>query len=222
MIEWLITPSQLTSSGYTILCIQCVFDGYAPVTTVHANATQFLLCNCLGLRPSVRGRKPHDVNTYNNNRKLYKACAGLAMVQVVYSHSALTPPTILTYLLNPLRAGSHIRPTPKNANVACPLQASSPGPNSTREPSSPAQLISSTSPWVSPSLSCHQGSSVSGILQTCLIHFHLRRLTSREMGCIPVLSWSSVLEILFGQYIRSIGVRKKATQYKYLLNSVII
>ena len=51
------------------------------------------------------------------------------------------------YLLNPLRAGSHIRPTPKNANVACPLQASSPGPNSTREPSSPALLISSTFPW---------------------------------------------------------------------------
>ena len=46
--------------------------------------------------------------------------------------------------------GPHIRPTPKNANVACPLQASSPGPNSTREPSSQALLISSTSPWVSP------------------------------------------------------------------------
>ena len=35
-------------SGYTILCIQCVFDGYAPVIAVHANAIQFLSCNCLG------------------------------------------------------------------------------------------------------------------------------------------------------------------------------
>ena len=51
-------------SGYKIVCIQCVFDGYGPVTAVRANATQFLLCNCLGPRPSVHGREPLDVNTY--------------------------------------------------------------------------------------------------------------------------------------------------------------
>ena len=84
---------------------------------------------------------------------------------------------IRTYLLNPLRAGSHIRPTPKNANVACPLQASSPGPNSTREPSFPALLISSTSPWVSPSLSCHQGSSAWPLLEWMLAAF-CRRVRS--------------------------------------------
>ena len=85
----------------------------------------------------------------------------------------------ITYLLNPLRAGSHIRPTPKNANVACPLQASSPGPNSTREPSSPALLISSTSPWVSPSLSCHQGSSAWPLLEWMSAAFcrHVRSIS---------------------------------------------
>ena len=45
---------------------------------------------------------------------------------------ALLRPT----LLSPLHACSHIRPTPRNAIVVCPLPASRPGPNSTREPSS--------------------------------------------------------------------------------------
>ena len=43
------------------------------------------------------------------------------------------------------------------------------------------------------------GMDVNGILQTCPIHLHLRRLTSREMGCMPVLSWGCLFEILLGQ-----------------------
>ena len=50
-----------------------------------------------------------------------------------------------TYLLSPLRACSHIRPTPRNAIVVCPLPALRPGPNSTREPSSLAPRTFSTS-----------------------------------------------------------------------------
>ena len=40
---------------------------------------------------------------------------------------------------------------------------------------------------------------VGGILLTCPIHTHLNFFTSNEMGSVPVRSWSSVLDILFGQ-----------------------
>ena len=43
------------------------------------------------------------------------------------------------------------------------------------------------------------GMDVNDILQTWPIHLHLRRLTSREMCCLPVLSRSSLFEILLGQ-----------------------
>ena len=57
-----------------------------------------------------------------------------------------------TYLrLSPLRACSHIRPTPRNAILFCPLPALRPGPNSTREPSSLATPTFSTSILVVPS-----------------------------------------------------------------------
>ena len=40
----------------------------------------------------------------------------------------------LTACISPLRACSHIRPTPRNAIVVCPLPALRSGPNSTRKP----------------------------------------------------------------------------------------
>ena len=66
---------------------------------------------------------------------------------------------LLTYLLSPLRACSHIRPTPRNAIVVCPLPALRPGPNSTRVPSSLAPRTFSTSLLVVPSSCFRRGSS---------------------------------------------------------------
>ena len=43
------------------------------------------------------------------------------------------------------------------------------------------------------------GMDVGGILLTCPIHLHLLFFTSSEMGSIPLRSWSSALDILFGQ-----------------------
>ena len=68
-------------------------------------------------------------------------------------------PDLLTYLLSPLRACSHIRPTPRNAIVFCPLPVLRPGPNSTREPSSLAPRTFSMSLLVVPSSCFRRGSS---------------------------------------------------------------
>ena len=65
----------------------------------------------------------------------------------------------LTYLLSPLRACSHIRPTPRNAIVVCPLPALRPRPNSTRQSSSLAPRTFSTSLLVIPSSCFRRGSS---------------------------------------------------------------
>ena len=62
-------------------------------------------------------------------------------------------------LLSPLRACSHIRPTPRNAIVVYPLPALRPGPNCTREPSSLAPRIFPTSLLVVPSSCFLRGSS---------------------------------------------------------------
>ena len=43
------------------------------------------------------------------------------------------------------------------------------------------------------------GIDVDGILLTCQIHIHLHLFTSNGIGSIPVRSWSSALDILFGQ-----------------------
>ena len=43
------------------------------------------------------------------------------------------------------------------------------------------------------------GIYVGGIMLTCQIHIHLHLFTSNGIGSIPVRSWSSVLDILFGQ-----------------------
>ena len=43
------------------------------------------------------------------------------------------------------------------------------------------------------------GMDVGGISLTCLINLHLLFFTSIEMGSIPVRSWSSTFDILFGQ-----------------------
>ena len=56
----------------------------------------------------------------------------------------------MTYLLSPLRACPHIRPTPRNTILFCQLPALRPGPNSTREPSSLAPRTFSTSLLVVP------------------------------------------------------------------------
>ena len=113
---------------------------------------------------------------------------------------------LLTYLLNPLRACSHIRPTPRNAIVICPLPASRLAPTppeslhlSLHVPS--PRLFWSSPPRVSGRVQrmATLGIDVSGILLTWPIHLHLRFFTSNEMGSIPIRSWSSALVILFGQ-----------------------
>lgn len=95
--------------------------------------------------------------------------------------------------------------TKERRYVVFQVPASLRGPSSTRMYSYHARLNSSMSPWVFPrSLATRVfhtvtlGMDVSGILQTCPIHLHRRRLTSREMGCMTVASWSSVSKIMFG------------------------
>ena len=51
------------------------------------------------------------------------------------------------------------------------------------------------------------GIYVGGILFTWPIHLHLLFFTSKEMGSIPVRSWSSALVILFGQKMCRILLR---------------
>ena len=51
------------------------------------------------------------------------------------------------------------------------------------------------------------GMDVGGILLTCPIHLRLIYITSSEMGNIPVRSWSSALDILFGQKVCRILLR---------------
>ena len=67
------------------------FNVYSTVMAVRANATQFLVqlphkCMRLyrGICAALKGTTIIG--------QLYKACAGLAMVQVVYLYSALIPP----------------------------------------------------------------------------------------------------------------------------------
>ena len=105
---------------------------------------------------------------------------------------------------------SHIRPQPKNANTSCPLSALWVDPNSIRVFSSPSSLIFAMSPSVSPrSLATRSplGMDVNDIKQTCPIHLHLQRLTSIEMGYTPVISWTSLFEILLGKWIHGMFLR---------------
>ena len=120
-----------------------------------------------------------------------------------------------TYLRSPLRACSHIRPTPRNAIVVCPLPALRPGPQL-----HPRAFISRSTDLLHVSFDRPLllfpagvqrmdilGIDVGGILFTWPIHLHLLFFTSNEMGSIPVRSWSSALVILFGQKMCRILLR---------------
>ena len=138
----------------------------------------------------------------------------LSILQHIYTTIYALDAQRVRYLLNPLRACSHIRPTPRNAIVICLLPASRPSLNSNREPSSLSTDLLHVS-FGRPLLlilagvqrMATLGIDVGGILLTCPIHLHLRFFTSNQMGSIPVRSWSSALVILFGQKMCRILLR---------------
>ena len=117
----------------------------------------------------------------------------------------------ITYLLiSPLRACSHIRPTPRNANLIATWPQLHPRAFVSRS----TDLLHVS--LVAPSSCFRRGSSaciatleidVGGILLTWPIQLHLLFFTSNEMGSIPVRTCSSALDILFGQKMCRILLR---------------
>ena len=103
--------------------------------------------------------------------------------------------TAFTYLLNRLRVGSHIRPNPKNANVACPLQASSPGPNPRAFISRSTDLLHVSLGF--PAFSCHQGSSAWPLLEWMSAAF-CRRVRSISICGLHTFSF---MEFRVGDFV---------------------
>ena len=91
-------------------------------------------------------------------------------------------------------ACSGIRPAPRNAIVVCTIR-----PLRSCRQLHPRALISPSTDLSSLSHPL--------LLLTCLVHFHPLIMFASNEGIIPVHSWRSAVDILFGQILCSIATR---------------
>ena len=139
----------------------------------------------------------------------------LAVHRFAYFSADLHVRRSTTYLLIPLRAEMCIRPSTEIANVVCLLPTSAPTPSSILLSSSVFSTdrlqVSLGLPLFLLPAGVHRkptlGIAVSFILLTCPIQCHIIRLISTDSGVVPVIWWSSVLEMVFCKQIPRIRRR---------------